>query len=190
MYGVRRCGEAPMRYAVRSPESFSLEPAMTDLRHPSRGDVVIQHSHHRFTVAHGSHRDEVRCSTFVEALDRAERFAAADHTSVWYQQEERKRMTRLDERLIRRVWGEFMEQPGLALTRAQAQRLWALDEITCADLLDTLSEAGLLFFDGTGRYRLPSAEGAWRRTSARMAKARFAAGGPAAFAPQSKSPGH
>jgi hypothetical protein len=163
---------------------------MTFSRHPSHSDVVIQHSHHRFTVARGSPRDEVRCSTFEEALDRAERFAAADHASVWYQQAERKRMTLLDERLIRRVWGEFTEQPGLSLTRAQAQRLWALDEFTCAELLDTLAEAGLLFLDGTGRYRLPAAETASRRSGARMAKARFTPGSRAALASRPKVPSH
>ena len=32
--------------------------------------------------------------------------------------------------LVHRVRGEFLEMPGLRLTRAQAQRLWGLDEET------------------------------------------------------------
>ncbi len=39
---------------------------------------------------------------------------------------------------------EYLEMPGLALTRAQAQRLWGLDEPTCQDLLDTLVAARFL----------------------------------------------
>jgi hypothetical protein len=34
--------------------------------------------------------------------------------------------------------------PGLRLTRQQAQRLWGLDEHTCAQLLDSLTEAKFL----------------------------------------------
>jgi hypothetical protein len=47
----------------------------------------------------------------------------------------------LDERLIRRVYSEFLEMPGLRLTRQQAQRLWGLDERTCAALLESLVDA-------------------------------------------------
>jgi hypothetical protein len=149
---------------------FQVEQVMPTSRHPSRDDVVIQHSHRQFTVAHGSPRDEIKCSTFEEALDRAERYANADRVNVWYRQGGRKTMTLLDEPLVRRVWSEFREQPGLSLTLAQAQRLWALDEGTCARLLNTLSEAKLLFRDDTGRYRLPSTESASRRAGARMAR--------------------
>jgi hypothetical protein len=48
------------------------------------------------------------------------------------------------ERLFRRVWSEFSEMPGLRLTRPQAQRLWGLDEETCAQILDVLVRAGFL----------------------------------------------
>jgi hypothetical protein len=43
-----------------------------------------------------------------------------------------------------RVRGEFKEMPGLALTLAQAVRLWNLDEATCAEVLSQLVSAGFL----------------------------------------------
>jgi hypothetical protein len=39
---------------------------------------------------------------------------------------------------------EYLEMPGLSLTRAQAQRLWGLDEPMCQDLLDALVAARFL----------------------------------------------
>ncbi len=48
------------------------------------------------------------------------------------------------EEILRRICGEYLEMPGLRLKREQAQRLWGLDEATCAQLLDVLVEAGFL----------------------------------------------
>ena len=45
---------------------------------------------------------------------------------------------------VERVRGEFREMPGLALTLAQAGRLWSLDLSTCADVLARLVSAGFL----------------------------------------------
>jgi len=42
----------------------------------------------------------------------------------------------LDEVLMR-VQGEFREMPGLRVTRAQAQRLWALDAAVCEAVLES-----------------------------------------------------
>jgi len=56
------------------------------------------------------------------------------------------------EQLLRRVRGEFLEMPGLKLTRLQAQRLWALDEQTCAEILDSLTEARFLHRQHDGAY--------------------------------------
>jgi hypothetical protein len=52
------------------------------------------------------------------------------------------------EQLLRRVRGEYLEMPGLKLTCLQAQRLWAMDEQTCAEIL---TEARFLQrqYDGT-----------------------------------------
>ena len=46
--------------------------------------------------------------------------------------------------LIERVRGEYLEMPGLALTAAQAQRLWALEGPLCEDVLRALVSAGFL----------------------------------------------
>lgn len=50
----------------------------------------------------------------------------------------------LSEDLLLRVRGEFLEMPGLRLTRPQAQRLWGLDEGTCAEALQVLVETRFL----------------------------------------------
>ena len=42
----------------------------------------------------------------------------------------------LDEGLLRRIRSEFLEMPGLRLSREQAQRLWALDAATCDRVLE------------------------------------------------------
>jgi hypothetical protein len=56
------------------------------------------------------------------------------------------------EQLVRRVRGEYLEMPGLRLTRLQAQRLWAMDQQTCADVLAALIEVGFLRRQQDGTY--------------------------------------
>jgi len=46
--------------------------------------------------------------------------------------------------IAERVRGEFREMPGLALTVAQAGRLWSLDTSTCSEVLTRLVETGFL----------------------------------------------
>ena len=46
--------------------------------------------------------------------------------------------------LLRRVQAEFLEMPGLRLTRAQARRLWALDDTLCDAVLSALVDARFL----------------------------------------------
>jgi hypothetical protein len=48
------------------------------------------------------------------------------------------------EQTLCRICAEFLEMPGLRVTRSQAQRLWGLDEQTCGQVLDVLLEAGFL----------------------------------------------
>lgn len=72
--------------------------------------------------------------------------------------------------MLRRIRGEYLEMPGLRLTRRQAQRLWGLDEQTCAQLLDSLTEAKFLHRKDDGTYgRLT--DGADAAPPLRMAKA-------------------
>ena len=54
--------------------------------------------------------------------------------------------------LLRRIWREFAEMPGLRLTIAQAQKLWTIDRATCAELLERLVSARLLVRGADGRY--------------------------------------
>ena len=42
------------------------------------------------------------------------------------------------------VRGEYLEIPGLNLTRGQVQRLWGLDETTCDAVLTALVDARFL----------------------------------------------
>ena len=54
--------------------------------------------------------------------------------------------------LIRRLKAEFLEMPGLKLTNAQAQRLWALDPVSCSLLLETLVDVKFLFRTRDGAF--------------------------------------
>ena len=58
----------------------------------------------------------------------------------------------LDPELLRRICGEFLEMPGLRLTRAQAQRLWGLDDVTCSLMLDFLVDTKFLQVNGANTY--------------------------------------
>jgi hypothetical protein len=53
-----------------------------------------------------------------------------------------------NDRLLRRVHGEFMEMPGLRLTVAQACRLWNVDAATGLDVLNHLVKDQFLRVSG------------------------------------------
>lgn len=46
--------------------------------------------------------------------------------------------------VVQQIEAEYREMPGLSITEAQAQRLWALDETTCRRALDTLVHRGVV----------------------------------------------
>jgi hypothetical protein len=75
-----------------------------------------------------------------------------------------------DELQLRRVRGEYLEMPGLRLTRQQAQRLWGLDEQTCMKLLDRLVDLKFLVLSADGNY-MRLTEGNISPQVLRMAKA-------------------
>jgi hypothetical protein len=56
------------------------------------------------------------------------------------------------ENLLRRIQGEFLEMPGLRLTRGQAERLWGLYQQTCTDVLASLVVEKFLVCAADGRY--------------------------------------
>ena len=77
----------------------------------------------------------------------------------------------LRDQILRRICGEYLEMPGLRLTRAQAQRLWGLDEQTCLQFLELLTDQGFLHRRVDGTYtRLPD-EATTAPHATRMAKA-------------------
>ena len=54
--------------------------------------------------------------------------------------------------LLRRLQSEFLEMPGLKLTMAQAQKLWALDSTSCSKLLETLVNVNFLWRTRDGAF--------------------------------------
>ena len=65
---------------------------------------------------------------------------------------DKSRATTSYDPILRRIRGEYLEMPGLRLTRAQAQRLWGLDERTCRLLLDSLTTDRFLVHRPDGSY--------------------------------------
>ena len=58
----------------------------------------------------------------------------------------------IEDALLLRVQGEFLEMPGLQLTQAQAQRLWGLDADSTAILLELLVDVEFLFRTRNGAF--------------------------------------
>jgi hypothetical protein len=50
------------------------------------------------------------------------------------------------------IQAEYRESPGLSLTKAQAQRLWGLDAVTCEALMAALEETKFLRRTEANRY--------------------------------------
>ena len=57
--------------------------------------------------------------------------------------------------LVDRIRAEYIEQPGLRLTEAQASRLWRLDPPTTRHALTELTGAAFLQRTADGRYARP-----------------------------------
>jgi hypothetical protein len=53
---------------------------------------------------------------------------------------------------LRLIRAEYLEVPGLHLTKKQAERLWGLDTLTCEALLDALVNAQFLRRTKAGAY--------------------------------------
>ena len=77
--------------------------------------------------------------------------------------------------MLQRIYGEFLEMPGMRLTLSQAQRLWGLDERTCQVLLDYLVDTKFLCRSARGNYGR-SSDGPAPFPRPRMAKAGIDAG--------------
>ena len=61
------------------------------------------------------------------------------------------------ESVLRRIRGEYIEMPGLRLTKSQVKRLWGLDEPMCNTLLDELQSTRFLARTASDAYVLASA---------------------------------
>lgn len=78
-------------------------------------------------------------------------------------------MALLDEPVLRRAYDHYVDMPGLKLTRAQACRLWGVDEPTCMTVINRLIELRLIEPGEDGRYR-QTLEGATVAPKLRVAK--------------------
>ena len=76
------------------------------------------------------------------------------------------------DQMLYRACSEYLEMPGLRLTRKQAQRLWGLDEATCAQLLEFLVDSAFLRRSGADCY-VRRSEGPERFPALRMATVRL-----------------
>jgi len=54
--------------------------------------------------------------------------------------------------LLQRIDAEYREMPGLSVTARQAERLWGLDSTTCAFVLMTLIQRGIVKRTASGTY--------------------------------------
>jgi hypothetical protein len=55
-------------------------------------------------------------------------------------------------RLMDQVQAEYAEMPGLSVTLAQAQRLWAAERATCEEVFRRLTATGVLKQTSRGRF--------------------------------------
>ena len=53
---------------------------------------------------------------------------------------------------VGRVRAEYLDMPGLNLTKAQVRRLWGIDAATCDAALQTLTRSGFLERTANGLY--------------------------------------
>jgi LPS sulfotransferase NodH len=126
---------------------------MPALPHPHAEDVVIRReSSGTFTIGTGSGTAQIACRFFEDALQRAWSFASHQQLRLWYTADGLNCSRLADVRLLRRIWNEYVEMPGLRLTRQQAQRLWAVEADVCASLLESLVEVKFLMRGADGKY--------------------------------------
>jgi hypothetical protein len=57
------------------------------------------------------------------------------------------------------IRAEYLELPGLHLTKKQVERLWGLDALTCEALLDALVDARFLRRTKAGAYMRTGGDG-------------------------------
>jgi hypothetical protein len=126
---------------------------MAALGKPQVRDIVIRRdASGAFTLAAGAGTPQVLSTTLAEALDRAAGFTRHRYVHVWCNSGGVTGTRLADVTLLRRIWSEYIEMPGLRLTREQARRLWTLDADTCDSLLESLVELQFLVRSLDGKY--------------------------------------
>jgi hypothetical protein len=151
--------------------AVSREHAMPALLQPRAEDIVLRReSFGSFTIGVIAGAPQIACRTLEEALRRAAAFASAQDVQLWYGAGDGSCTPLADIKLLRKVWNEFIEMPGLRLTREQAQRLWAVDADACVALLDSLVDLNFLVRASDGRYARPNVAGKAPDTPLRMAR--------------------
>ncbi len=159
---------------------------------PHDGDVLVtrQPGHPDFFgVRQLPAARQLRASSRELAVQLARRFAHTHAVDVWYAEDgvfrlleayrtccdpavditffraaimSAQKHNAIQDLLLRRIYGEFLEMPGLRLTCQQAQRLWGLDEQACSDLLEVLEDARFLYQSSPGMYmRLADGPSHW-----------------------------
>jgi hypothetical protein len=119
---------------------------------PLQDVIVSRQPGGAFSVGIGSQPSQIVCDTLEEAIQQAGGLAAKRHLALWYTMNGRTCALPADVSLLRRVWNEYVEMPGLRLTPEQAHRLWAVDVQTCTSLLDVLVELKFLSRGTDRRY--------------------------------------
>lgn len=121
--------------------------------HPDAEDVIIRREPTgTFSIGVSSRTPQILCGSFLEALQRADSFATRQHVHVWYTAEGRIFALVADVKLLRRVWNEYVEMPGLRLSCKQGQRLWSVDADTCTSVLNNLVDLKFLVRGTDGNY--------------------------------------
>ncbi|HZR25361.1 MAG TPA: hypothetical protein VFA59_17325 [Vicinamibacterales bacterium] len=125
----------------------------TSLAEPQPRDISIEHqpSGH-FVIRNCAGAPQIECADFEEALHRAGRFAAREQVQLWYVDADGSQRHLADVFSLRRLWNEYIDLPGLHLTFGQVRRLMAVDDETCASVLDSLIELKFLTRAADGTY--------------------------------------
>jgi hypothetical protein len=111
--------------------------------------IIRRHAEAVFIIGNSTGIPQLSCGSLEEALERAGAFETQKNVRLWYTSDGR---TCAPVSLLRRIWNEYIEMPGLTLTAAQGQRLWAIDSQICAMLLESLVELRFLVRDPRGRF--------------------------------------
>jgi hypothetical protein len=83
---------------------------------------------------------------------RVRSHAVGTHLALWELLPPRDPADETFTAAVRRAKTEFLEMPGLKLTLAQAQRLWAFDRTLCNAVLAALVEARFLVQSGNASF--------------------------------------